>query len=164
MAKYTIPEMRKRGGGVIISSASVQGLQSMNEVPAYAASKGGDISLTRQMALDYAPENIRVLAVCPGTIDTNMVRTMAALEPGNIEDTLREWGKGHPIGRIGTGKDIANVVLFLASDAAAFITGHTLVVDGGATAGPKASAPKAGQNRKTRFAGPSFERLGRKVE
>ena len=131
MAKYSIPEIRRRGGGAIINLASVQGLQSMPLVPAYAASKGGILSLTRQMALDYAPENIRVLAVCPGTIDTNMVRTMAALEPGNVEDTLREWGKGHPIGRIGTGKDIANVVLFLASEKASLMTGEYVCVDGG---------------------------------
>ena len=66
MAKYCIPIMRKRGGGVVISTASVQGQQSANLVPAYAASKGGDLSLTRQMALDYAQDNIRVVSVCPG--------------------------------------------------------------------------------------------------
>jgi NAD(P)-dependent dehydrogenase (short-subunit alcohol dehydrogenase family) len=73
MAKYSIPEMRKRGGGVIINNASVQGLQSMKGVPAYAASKGGVLSLTRQLAVEYAAERIRVLAICPGTIDTEMV-------------------------------------------------------------------------------------------
>ena len=131
MAKYAIPEMRKRGGGVIINNASVQGLQSQPLVPAYAASKGGVLSLTRQMALDYAAENIRVLAICPGTIDTEMVRTIAAQEPGDIEETLGKWGKTHPIGRIGTGQDIANVVLFLASDKASFMTGEHVCVDGG---------------------------------
>jgi NAD(P)-dependent dehydrogenase (short-subunit alcohol dehydrogenase family) len=131
MSKYAIPEIRRRGGGAIINTASVQGLQSMKLVPAYAASKGGILSLTRQMALDYAEENIRVLAVCPGAIDTNMVRTMAELEGGDVEATLADWGSGHPIGRIGTGQDIANVVLFLASDKASFMTGEYVCVDGG---------------------------------
>lgn len=130
MSKYAIPEMRKRGGGVIINNASVQGLQSMPLVPAYAASKGGVLSLTRQMSLDYARQNIRVLAICPGTIDTEMVRA-AASEGGDIEETLREYGESHPIGRIGTGQDIANVVLFLASDKASFMTGEYVCVDGG---------------------------------
>ena len=79
MSKYAIPEMRKQGGGAIINTASVQGLQSQPLVPAYAASKGGILSLTRQMALDYAPENIRVLAVCPGAIDTPLVRNRCTM-------------------------------------------------------------------------------------
>ena len=131
MAKHAIPEMRRRGKGVVINNASVQGLQSMKLVPAYAASKGGVLSLTRQMAMDYASEGIRVLAICPGTIDTPMVRTSAAQEPGDIEETLQRYGRDHPIGRIGTGQDIANVVLFLASDKASFMTGEYLCVDGG---------------------------------
>ncbi len=131
MSKYAIPEMRKRGGGAIINTASVQGLQSMNRVPAYAASKGGDLSLTRQMALDYAAENIRVLAICPGSIDTKMLRTSAGMESGDPDAIIRRWGEGHPIGRIGTGDDIANVVLFLASDKASFMTGEYVCVDGG---------------------------------
>jgi NAD(P)-dependent dehydrogenase (short-subunit alcohol dehydrogenase family) len=131
MSKYAIPQMRKRGGGVIINNASVQGLQSMKRVPAYAASKGGDLSLTRQMALDYARENIRVVAICPGTIDTEMVRTAARAEGGDIEATVKRYGTSHPIGRIGKGKDIANMVLFLASDRASFITGSYFLVDGG---------------------------------
>ncbi|MCH8309842.1 MAG: glucose 1-dehydrogenase [Chloroflexi bacterium] len=131
MSKFAIPEMRKRGGGVIINNASVQGLQSQPLVPAYAASKGGVLSLTRQMALDYASEGIRVLAICPGTIDTEMVRTAAAQEGGDIEETLERYGASHPIGRIGTGQDIANLVLFLASDGASFMTGSHVIVDGG---------------------------------
>ncbi|GIS65116.1 MAG: hypothetical protein CM1200mP3_13640 [Chloroflexota bacterium] len=131
MAKYCIPEIRKRGGGSIINIASVQGLQSQKLVPAYAASKGGILSLTRQLSLDYARENIRVVAVNPGTIDTEMVRSMANLEDGTTDDTLAQWGKGHPLGRIGTGLDIANVVLFLSSKKASFITGEYVNVDGG---------------------------------
>lgn len=131
MSKYAIPEMRKRGGGVIINNASVQGIQSMPGVPAYAASKGGDLSLTRQMSLDYAAENIRVLAICPGSIDTEMLRAVARREGGDIEERIVEYGRGHPLGRIGTGQDIANAVLFLASDRASFMTGSYVCVDGG---------------------------------
>lgn len=131
MAKYALPRLRERGGGVIINNASVQGLQSMPGVSAYAASKGGVLSLTRQLAVDYAREKIRVLAICPGTIDTEMVRASAAREPDGIEAALRRYGDNHPIGRIGTGDDIANVVLFLASDKASFMTGEYVCVDGG---------------------------------
>ena len=131
MAKYAIPEMRKRGGGVIISTASVQGLQSMPEVPAYAASKGGDISLTRQLALDYAHENIRVLTVCPGGVDTPLWR--ASVEGGEaaIEAARQKSGGTHPIGHLGQPEEIANVVVFLASDRASFMTGEHVCVDGG---------------------------------
>src|SRR5207253_9074432 len=95
MSKYAIPEIRRRGGGAIINTASVQGLQSQRDVPAYAASKGGVLSLTRQMALDYASEHIRVLAVCPGTIDTEMVRASAAREPDGIQAALERYGRTH---------------------------------------------------------------------
>lgn len=146
MAKYAIPHMRRRGGGVIINNASVQGLQSMRKVPAYAASKGAILSLTRAMALDHAADNIRVVAICPGTIDTAMVRAAAAALGSDIEGTLATWGAMHPLGRIGNGKDVADAVLFLASDRASFITGSFLCVDGGFMAqgawgrGPGASA------------------------
>ena len=83
------------------------------------------------MALDYASEGIRVVAICPGTIDTEMVRSAAALEGGDIDLTLTRYGAGHPIGRIGQGGDIAALVLFLASDAASFMTGTHVVIDGG---------------------------------
>ncbi len=136
MSKYAIPEMRKRGGGVIINNASVQGLQSMPGVPAYAASKGGDLSLTRQMSLDYAAENIRVVAICPGTIDTEMVRSVAREELGTADEDavaarVAQYGEDRPLGRVGTGLDIANAVMFLASDKASFMTGSYLAVDGG---------------------------------
>lgn len=131
MAKYALPELRKRGGGVIINNASVQGLQSQKGVPVYAASKGGVLALTRQLAVEYAAENIRVAAICPGTIDTDMVRAAAAREPDGLQAALERWGKKHPLGRIGTGQDVANVVTFLASDRAAFITGEFVCVDGG---------------------------------
>jgi NAD(P)-dependent dehydrogenase (short-subunit alcohol dehydrogenase family) len=131
MTKFAVPELRTRGGGAIINTASVQGLQSMRGVSAYAASKGGVLSLTRQLAVEYARQGIRVLAVCPGTIDTDMVRSAAAREPGGVEAALARFGETHPIGRIGTGQDIANAVLFLASDQASFMTGEYVCVDGG---------------------------------
>ena len=131
MAKYSIPEMRKRGGGVIISTASVQGQQSAHLVPAYAATKGGDLSLTRQLALDYAEENIRVLSVCPGGVDTPLWRDSVLSSGKNVEDAIVESGITHPIGRLGAPEDIAKVVAFLASDKASFMTGTFVNVDGG---------------------------------
>jgi NAD(P)-dependent dehydrogenase (short-subunit alcohol dehydrogenase family) len=131
MSKHAIPEIRKQGGGAIVNMASVQGLQSMPGVPAYAASKGGVLSLTRNMALDYARENIRVTAICPGTIDSDMVRTSARAEGGDLDENLRRYGAFHPLGRIGHPSDIANAAIFLASEKASFITGEYLCVDGG---------------------------------
>jgi len=128
MTKYTAPVMKAQGGGVIINTASVQGLQSAKGVPAYAASKGGILSLTRQLALEYAADNIRVLAVNPGTIET----PLAAASVGNDYEVLRREGaKAHPMGRIGKPEEIAAVVLFLASDGASFMTGEYVNVDGG---------------------------------
>ncbi len=132
LSKYAIPEMRKRGGGVIINNASVQGLQSQQLVPAYAASKGAVLSLTRNLALDYAEENIRVVAICPGSVDTPMLRATAALtSPDDPASVLSEWGRKHPLGRIARPEEVAEVVVFLASDKASFITGEYVCVDGG---------------------------------
>ncbi len=128
MTKYAAPVMKQGGGGVIINTASVQGLQSAKGIAAYAASKGGMLSLTRQLALEYAADNIRVLAVNPGTIET----PLAAAGSGNDYEALRRDGaKAHPIGRIGKPEEIASVVLFLASDGASFMTGEFVNVDGG---------------------------------
>lgn len=131
MSKYAIPRLRASGGGVIVNMSSVQGLQSMPRVPSYAASKAGILSLTRNMALDYAREHIRVVAICPGTIDSELVRELARAEGGDEEANVRRYGSFHPIGRIGTPADIAEAALFLASDRASFITGEYLTVDGG---------------------------------
>jgi NAD(P)-dependent dehydrogenase (short-subunit alcohol dehydrogenase family) len=131
LSKAAIPEIRRVGGGAIVNIASVQGLQSSPRVPAYAASKGAVLSLTRQMALDYAAENIRVVAICPGTIDTEMVRAGARSEAGDVDEAVRRLGALHPLGRIGRPEDIANAAVFLASDRASFITGEHLNVDGG---------------------------------
>jgi NAD(P)-dependent dehydrogenase (short-subunit alcohol dehydrogenase family) len=132
LSRHAIPEMRKRGGGVIINNASVQGLQSQKLVPAYAASKGAVLSLTRSLALDYAEEGIRVVAICPGSVETPMLRATAELaSPHDPGSALSEWGRRHPLGRIAQAAEIAEVVLFLASDKASFITGEYICIDGG---------------------------------
>ena len=132
LCKYAIPSMLERGAGVIINNASVQGLQSQKLVPAYAASKGAVLSLTRNLALDYADRNIRAVAICPGSIDTPMLRATAALtSPDQPEEVLAKWGLNHPLGRIGRAEEIAEVVVFLASDKASFVTGEFVCVDGG---------------------------------
>ena len=132
MGRAALPHIRAQGpGGSIINMASVQGMQSMPGVPAYAASKGGVLSLTRNMALDYAPVGIRVNAICPGTIDSELVRELARAEGGDLEATLGRYGAFHPLGRIGVPEDIAQAALYLASPRASFVTGTALVVDGG---------------------------------
>ncbi len=131
MTRHCIPEMIKRGGGVIINTASVQGLQSTKGVCASAASKGGILSLTRQLALEYAEDNVRVLAVSPGTIDTPLVDEALKAIGGDEREHRHRMSRSHPIGRIGTPADIAQAVLFLASEKASFMTGENVCVDGG---------------------------------
>ena len=131
MAKYCLPNMMERGSGVIINTASVQGLQSAPMIPAYAASKGAMLSLTRQLSLDYARHGIRVLAVNPGGIDTPLLDEAIAVGDQNRDEFMAQFAETHPIGRYGQPEDIANAVLFLASDQASFITGEYLCVDGG---------------------------------
>jgi NAD(P)-dependent dehydrogenase (short-subunit alcohol dehydrogenase family) len=132
VCKYAIPEMRKRGGGAIVNNASVQAFASQRTVAAYAASKGGVVSLTNVMALDHAEEGIRVNCIAPGSIRTPLLENSAAtFAPDDVEGEIARWGEGHPIGRVGTVEDVANLVLFLASDEAAFCTGGCYRVDGG---------------------------------
>ncbi len=131
MVRFAVPALLESGHGVIVNMASVQGLQSMPGVGPYAASKGGLLSLTRNLAMEYAPQGLRAVAICPGTIDSEMVRTAARLAGGDLDESLASYGRTHPLGRIGTPEDIANAVVFLASDKASFITGDYLSVDGG---------------------------------
>lgn len=133
MSKFAIPIMKTNGGGVIINTASVQGLQTAFGVAAYAASKGGMIMLTKQLALEYARDNIRVLAVNPGTIETPLVAEAAAGMDQPYDELKAAWAEAHPIGRVGQPSDVANAVLFLASDEASFMTGEYVNVDGGLT-------------------------------
>jgi NAD(P)-dependent dehydrogenase (short-subunit alcohol dehydrogenase family) len=132
MAKHAIPAMRERGGGAIVNLASVQAVVSQPLVAAYAASKGGVVSLTRTMAIDHAKDGIRVNSVLPGSVRTPMLRYGAGLfEPGDPEGAIEAWGHTHPIDRVIEPEEVARVILFLASDDAAVITGAPHFVDGG---------------------------------
>ena len=115
----------------MLNTASVQGLQSAPMVSAYAATKGGILSLTQQLALDYAVDNIRVLAVNPGAIDTPLLAEAieaSAEDPGKMRQHMADI---HPIGRMGQPEDIGRAVRFMASDEASFMTGSWVNVDGG---------------------------------
>jgi NAD(P)-dependent dehydrogenase (short-subunit alcohol dehydrogenase family) len=127
--KHEIPLMLKQGGGAIVNTSSGAGIIGIKGNPAYTAAKHGVIGLTRAAALDYAASNIRVNAVCPGYIDTPM---MARFTGGTAEGRARVISE-EPIGRMGQPEEIANAVLWLCSDAAAFVVGHALVIDGGQT-------------------------------
>ena len=131
MARHCLPQMMEQRKGVIINTASVQGLQSASMVSAYAASKGGIISMTRQLALDYAKYGIRVLAVNPGGIQTPLVDEVIEAFGHEPEQFFKDYASIHPIGRYGQPEDIANAMLFLASDKASFMTGENVCVDGG---------------------------------
>lgn len=124
-----------RGGSVVVV-ASVQAYAAQHNVAAYAMGKGALLSLVRAMAVDHAAEGIRVNAVCPGSVDTPMLRTSAAQFGGDrsTDEVVAEWGRSHPLGRVATTGEVAEVIHFLASPAAAFVTGADVKVDGGLTA------------------------------
>jgi NAD(P)-dependent dehydrogenase (short-subunit alcohol dehydrogenase family) len=128
-AKHVIPHMLDRGGSIIHTS-SVTGIVGVRNRAVYSATKGAVVALTKNMALDYARYQIRVNCVCPGFIRTPMAKAL-------LQDPIKEKRlvDTHPLGRLGTSEDVANAVLFLASDLSSWITGHALAVDGGFSAG-----------------------------
>jgi NAD(P)-dependent dehydrogenase (short-subunit alcohol dehydrogenase family) len=125
--------MVRGGGGAIVNTASIAGRVGMPGIAAYAASKGAVVQLTRQLAVEYAPSGIRVNAVAPGGIDTPFLTDWIAAQddPVGVREAVEA---SHPLGRLATAGEIAGAILFLASDAAAFVTGEVLMVDGGYTA------------------------------
>ena len=125
--KYGIPAMIASGGGSIINTASVAGLVGFAGIPAYCASKGGVIQLSKTAALEYAGQKIRVNAVCPGVIWTPMIdRLTGGTEEGRAAIVALE-----PVGRMGSAEEIADLILYLASDESAFVTGAAIPIDGG---------------------------------
>jgi NAD(P)-dependent dehydrogenase (short-subunit alcohol dehydrogenase family) len=134
MSKYAIPVMAERGGGVIVNTASGWGLVGGRNAVSYCASKAAVVNMTRAMALDHGSQNIRVNCICPGDTDTGMLRSEARQLGASVSDFLTE-AADRPLRRVGTPEEIAQAVLYLASDAASFVTGTALVVDGGGLAG-----------------------------
>ena len=129
--KYSLPLMRRLGRGVVVNTASISGTAGDYGMSAYNAAKAGVINLTRSAALECARDGIRVNCVCPGGIDTRVTQVLAGERAGEVR---RAMAAVHPLGRMGEADEIANAILFLASDEASFITGAALVADGGLTA------------------------------
>jgi NAD(P)-dependent dehydrogenase (short-subunit alcohol dehydrogenase family) len=127
--KHEIPLILKQGGGAIVNTSSGAGIIGIKGSPAYTASKHGLIGLTKAAALDYAAQNIRINAVCPGYIDTPMMGRFTGGTPEGRAKVIAE----EPAGRLGRPEEIAAAVIWLCSDAAAFVIGHAMVIDGGQT-------------------------------
>jgi NAD(P)-dependent dehydrogenase (short-subunit alcohol dehydrogenase family) len=134
LSRLVVPIMAKAGGGCIINMASGWGLAGGSRAAAYCASKGAVVLLTKAMAIDHGSQNIRVNCLCPGDTDTNMLREEAHQLSENEDRFLSESAR-RPLGRLGKPEEIAQAALYLASDAASFVTGTALVVDGGGLAG-----------------------------
>lgn len=125
--RHQIPQMLKQGSGAIVNCSSIAGLVGMAGIPAYVAAKHAVVGLTKTAALEYAKTGIRVNAVCPGVIETPMVQRFVHGE-AQVKQYLMA---GEPVGRLGQSEEVASAVLWLSSDQASFVTGHSLVVDGG---------------------------------
>jgi NAD(P)-dependent dehydrogenase (short-subunit alcohol dehydrogenase family) len=128
-AKAAIPMMQRRGKGVIVNLSSVQAFLSQNNVAPYTTSKTALLGLTRSIAVDYAPQ-IRCVAVCPGTVDTPMLRWAIEQSP-NPAEVLEECIQMHPVKRIATADEVAELILYVCSDKAGFMTGQPIRIDGG---------------------------------
>ena len=129
-SRAVLPQMIHRGGGAIVNISSVNAVMSFGE-SAYSAAKAGQLALTRTMAADYGTDGIRVNAICAGTVDTDAWRVAVEKDP----DIFKKLGRIYPVGRVAQPEEIGRVAVFLASDAASFISGATVPVDGGLTAG-----------------------------
>jgi NAD(P)-dependent dehydrogenase (short-subunit alcohol dehydrogenase family) len=135
VSRFVVPEMRRRGGGTVVNVASIHGLVTAPNLSAYAASKGGVIALSRSMALDFAEDGIRVNCVCPGVIDTSLLREAARLEnAAHPKEQLKTWSKLQPLGRLGQAEEAAELILFLVGPRSSFITGAVYTLDGGLSA------------------------------
>ncbi len=136
--KLAYPLLKARGGGAIVNVSSVHAIQTSANIAAYAASKGGLLALTRAMAIEFAPDAIRVNAILPGAVDTPMLRAglgRGHVGGGNVQERLDNLARKTVSGKVGKPEEIAHAIYFLAdSDQSSFMTGQALVVDGGATA------------------------------
>jgi NAD(P)-dependent dehydrogenase (short-subunit alcohol dehydrogenase family) len=155
--KHSVGPMRAQGGGAIVSTASIAGIDGYPGLHAYCAAKAGVVNLTRSASIEFAADKIRINCIAPGGVSTPILGLSGRYDKAATDAMLE---KAQPLPIAGQPEDIAQAALFLASDASRFVTGHCLVVDGGATAGQIAGAPRPGQERRQpqrSFAGPSFE-------
>jgi NAD(P)-dependent dehydrogenase (short-subunit alcohol dehydrogenase family) len=140
VSKHVLAAMLEQGSGSIIHLASIEGLEGINSQLAYNASKGGVVLMTKNMAIDYAPQGIRVNCLCPGMIETPMTEMLRTEGLREVREQMRRF---HAMGRFGQPEEVAAAALFLASDDASFVTGAALTVDGGFTAGRQITIPEA---------------------
>jgi NAD(P)-dependent dehydrogenase (short-subunit alcohol dehydrogenase family) len=156
--KYAAPELRKAGGGSIISTASIAGLRGTPGIPAYGAAKAGVISLTKSAAIEFAKDKIRVNCICPGLIATPLTYNRI---PGGEQTATQLFKAFQPYPRSGRPEDIAAMALFLASDDSEFVSGQAMVVDGAATSGFGGQIPGGNQGSggilEDEWSGPSFQ-------